>query len=92
LLLGPGGPEFERHVVYAGLSSLIATLGLNYMLRGLILIITQGKSIALLSLQESPAYSVFSSQVAGIPVQIFWVLAFVVFSALLITVIVSARA
>jgi simple sugar transport system permease protein len=53
------------------------------MLRGLILIITQGKSIALLSLQGSPAYSVFSSQVAGIPVQIFWALAFVVFSALL---------
>jgi simple sugar transport system permease protein len=70
-------------VVYAGLSSLIATLGLNFMLRGLILIITQGKSIALLSLQGSPAYSVFSSQVAGIPVQIFWALAFVVFSALL---------
>jgi simple sugar transport system permease protein len=70
-------------VVYAGLSSLIATLGLNYMLRGLILIVTQGKSIALLSLQESPAYLVFSSKVAGIPVQIFWALGFVVFSALL---------
>jgi ribose/xylose/arabinose/galactoside ABC-type transport system permease subunit len=70
-------------VVYAGLSSLIATLGFNYMLRGLILIITQGKSIALLTLQDSVAYSVFSSDVAGIPVQIFWALAFVLFSALL---------
>ena len=34
-------------VVYASLSSLIATLGMNFMLRGLILIITEGKSIAL---------------------------------------------
>ena len=70
-------------VVYAGLSSLIATLGMNYMLRGLILILTQGKSIALLSLQDSTAYTIFSSNIAGIPVQIFWALAFVVLSALL---------
>ena len=40
-------------VVYAGLSSLIATLGMNYMLRGLIMIITEGKSIALLGLRDS---------------------------------------
>jgi ribose/xylose/arabinose/galactoside ABC-type transport system permease subunit len=70
-------------VVYAGLSSLIATLGMNYMLRGLILIITEGKSIALLSLRDSWAYQIFSSSVGGIPVQIFWALAFVVFSAFL---------
>jgi simple sugar transport system permease protein len=70
-------------VVYAGLSSLIATLGLNYMLRGLIMIITQGKSLALLGLRDSWAYTIFSSSVAGVPVQIFWALAFVVFSALL---------
>ena len=70
-------------VVYAGLSSLIATLGMNYMLRGLIMIITEGKSIALLGLRESTAYQVFSSSLAGIPVQIFWALAFVVFSAFL---------
>lgn len=70
-------------VVYAGLSSLIATLGMNYMLRGLILIITEGKSIALLGLRDSAAYQLFSSSVAGIPVQIFWALAFVVFSAFL---------
>ncbi len=39
-------------VVTAGLSSLIATLGMNFMLRGFIMIATQGKSIALLELQE----------------------------------------
>ena len=70
-------------VVTAGLSSLIATLGMNYMLRGFIMIVTQGKSIALLELQDSTAGALFSSQIYGFPVQIFWALAFVVFAGLL---------
>jgi ribose/xylose/arabinose/galactoside ABC-type transport system permease subunit len=70
-------------VVYAGLSSLIATLGMNYMLRGLIMIVTEGKSIALLGLRDTTAYQIFSSSLAGVPVQIFWALAFVVFSMFL---------
>ena len=40
-------------VVYADLSSLIATLGMNFMLRGLILILTEGKSIALLTCETA---------------------------------------
>jgi ribose/xylose/arabinose/galactoside ABC-type transport system permease subunit len=70
-------------VVYAGLSSLIATLGMNFLLRGLIQIVNEGKSTALTTLRESWAYTIFSSQVFGIPVQIFWALAFVIFAALL---------
>ncbi|RUX19471.1 ABC transporter permease, partial [Mesorhizobium sp. M2A.F.Ca.ET.042.01.1.1] len=70
-------------VVYGGLSSLIATLGMNFLLRGLIQIINEGKSTALTNLANSAAYKIFSSQIWGIPVQIFWAIAFVVFSALL---------
>lgn len=70
-------------VVYAGLSSLVATLGLSFLLRGLILIMTEGKSITLLALRDSPVTTVFSSSVFGIPVQVFWALAFVAFSILL---------
>jgi len=70
-------------VVYAGLSSLIATLGMNFLLRGLIQIINEGRSIALASLGESWAYTIFSSEVHGIPAQIFWAIAFVAFAALL---------
>ncbi|TIT07961.1 ABC transporter permease, partial [Mesorhizobium sp.] len=70
-------------VVYGGLSSLIATLGMNFLLRGLIQIINEGKSTALTSLADSWAYKIFSSQIYGIPVQIFWAIAFVVLSALL---------
>ena len=70
-------------VVVANLSSLIATLGMNFMLRGFIMIVTQGKSIAVLGLMDSTTGSVLSGQLAGCPVQIFWALAFVAFAALL---------
>jgi ribose/xylose/arabinose/galactoside ABC-type transport system permease subunit len=70
-------------VVYASLSSLIATLGMNYMLRGLILIITQGKSIALLDLRDSGAARLFTGDMLGLPVQMFWALGFVVFAGVL---------
>ena len=70
-------------VVYANLSSLVATLGMNFVLRGVILIINEGKSIALVSLGKSWAYAIFSSQVFGVPVQILWAIAFVIFSAFL---------
>ncbi len=42
------GSPSARWSSIANLSSLIATLGMNFMLRGVIMIITQGKSIALL--------------------------------------------
>ncbi|MER9629945.1 ABC transporter permease [Mesorhizobium sp. M0296] len=70
-------------VVYGGLSSLIATLGMNFLLRGLIQIINEGRSTALTGLADSWAYKIFSSQLYGIPVQTFWAIAFVVLSALL---------
>lgn len=70
-------------VVYANLSSLIATLGVSFMLRGLILIITQGRSIAVPSLPDSMLYKIFSSDLNGIPVQALWGLLFVLFSAVL---------
>jgi simple sugar transport system permease protein len=70
-------------VVYGGLSSLVATLGMNFMLRGVILISTNSKSIALPELGNSLAFKVFSSNVLGIPVQMFWALLFVAFCALL---------
>ncbi len=70
-------------VVTAGLSSLVATLGMNFMLRGFIMIVTQGKSIALLELQDTTADALFSGQAYNLPVQIFWALGFVVFASLL---------
>ncbi|MDQ0564309.1 simple sugar transport system permease protein [Rhizobium mesoamericanum] len=70
-------------VVYAGLSSLVATLGMNFLLRGLIQIVNEGKSIALVTLSNSLAYKIFSSEILGVPVQIYWAAGFVIFAALL---------
>jgi len=70
-------------VVHANLSSLIATLGMNFVLRGVILIFTEGKSIALVTLNQSWAYKLFSGNLFGVPVQIFWAILFTIFSAFL---------
>jgi simple sugar transport system permease protein len=70
-------------VVYANLSSLIATLGMNFVLRGLILIFTEGKSIALVSLGDSFLFKLFSSEVLGIPVQMVWAILFTIFAVYL---------
>ena len=55
----------------------------EFLLRGLIQIFNEGKSKALVTLDQSWAYKIFSSQVFGVPVQIFWAIAFVIFAALL---------
>ena len=70
-------------VVYANLSSLIATLGMNFVIRGVILIFTEGKSIALVTLGQTWAYKLFASMVFGVPIQILWAIAFVIFSIFL---------
>ena len=69
-------------VVYANLSSLIATLGMNFMLRGLIQIRTEGKSIAQPGLQDSLAYKIFAAQYLGVPISALWVVIFVVVCSL----------
>jgi len=70
-------------VVYANLSSLIATLGMNFMLRGLIQIVNEGKSIAVTGLQDSLTFRIFAAQYFGIPASFFWVVTFVVVCSLI---------
>lgn len=70
-------------VVYGSLSSLIATLGMNYMLRGLIMIITQGKSIALPSVRDSWLFPFLTGDLSSFPTQIVWGVLFVIVSALI---------
>jgi simple sugar transport system permease protein len=68
-------------VVYGGLSSLVATLGMNFMLRGAILIVTQSKSIAMPELADSLAFKIFSGHLYGVPMQMLWAIIFVIFCA-----------
>ena len=70
-------------VVYGGLSSLVATLGLSFLIRGAILIATGGKSIAMVSLKDTLTYKVLSGTVGSFPVQMIWAVIFVVLSVLL---------
>lgn len=70
-------------VVYGNLSSLIATLGMNFVLRGVILIFTEGKSIAMPTLNQTAAFRIFSSEVFGLPIQIVWAVIFTIFCSLL---------
>jgi ribose/xylose/arabinose/galactoside ABC-type transport system permease subunit len=70
-------------VVYGSLSSLIATLGMNYMLRGLILIITQGKSIALPNVRDTWLFPFLTGDLSSFPTQIVWGVLFVIVSALI---------
>ena len=72
-------------VVKGNLSSLIATLGMNFVLRGIILIFTEGKSISLPSLSNSWVFQLISSELYGVPVQIYWAIAFTIFSMFLYT-------
>ncbi len=64
-------------VVHAGLSSLVATLGMNFVLRGLINIATQAQSIAVPSVRESLFYQVAVGRPFGVPMQVVWAVLFV---------------
>jgi len=65
-------------VVYGRLSSLVATLGINFMIRGFLYVVTDGNSMAVLQLRDSTFRNVILGQVFGIPGQLLWGLAFVV--------------
>lgn len=70
-------------VVGFGLSSLVATLGMNFMLRGVINLATEGHAIAIPALRESALYDVMAGKVFGLPAQLLWAILFVVAATLL---------
>lgn len=64
-------------VVYGNLSSLVATLGMNFLLRGLINMIVQGKSIAMPELRGEPIQTLMAGRLGDIPTQMFVAIGFV---------------
>jgi len=71
-------------VVHVGLSALVATLGMNFLLRGLINIIVEGFSIAMPELRGSALHSIMAaSTFFNIPNQFLWAVAFAVFGVFL---------
>jgi ribose/xylose/arabinose/galactoside ABC-type transport system permease subunit len=70
-------------VVYGGLSSFVATLGLSFLIRGAIMIATGGRSIAVVEIRDDLTIRILSSSLGGFPTQMFWAILFVVISAVL---------
>jgi simple sugar transport system permease protein len=66
-----------------GLSSLVSTLGMNFFLRGLINVLTQGIGIPLTALGDTTFYQVFAGEVEGVPVPVFWSLLVVIVGVIL---------
>ncbi len=64
-------------VAYADLSSLVATLGMNFLLRGLINIGSQGLGIQFPEIRDTALWQIFAARIGKFPVQMFWGLAFV---------------
>jgi ribose/xylose/arabinose/galactoside ABC-type transport system permease subunit len=69
-------------VVYGSLSALIATLGMNFLLRGLIMVLTEARSISLGDLGESGFRNLLTGFVGDVPAQIVWAAAFALGAAL----------
>jgi len=72
-------------VAYLGLSSLVVTLGMNFLLRGLIQIVRQGQGAPLEFLRQTEFYQIFVGRLGGLPVQMLWGLAFAIVAVLLFT-------
>ena len=66
-------------IVYGRLSSLVASLGVLFLLRGLILVATKSRSITMMELDEHWIYPILVGKVYGFPMQVFWASLFVIF-------------
>jgi ribose/xylose/arabinose/galactoside ABC-type transport system permease subunit len=72
-------------VTRVGLSSLVSTLGMNFLVRGLIMILTGGLAIPLTFILEKPIWKIFAGTIGVFPVQLLWGLGFAFMGWLLFT-------
>jgi len=63
-------------VTKVGLSSLVSTLGMNFLWRGFIMIVSAGLAIPLTFLMETPIWKIFAGTIGVVPVQLLWGLGF----------------
>ena len=59
-------------VVGIGIPSLVVTIGTQFFWRGAVLVLLSGKGYTLVSTRESFVYSLLVGKVAGIPMQMIW--------------------
>lgn len=67
-------------IVFGRLSSLVASLGVLFLLRGLILVLTNSRSITMMDeLEAHWVYDVLVGNFYGFPMQVIWATLFVIF-------------
>ena len=66
-------------IVIFRLSSLVASLGMLFLLRGVILLLTESRSITIMEIDTHWTYSVLVGNFYGFPMQIFWAALFVIY-------------
>ncbi|MFC1959707.1 ABC transporter permease [Chloroflexota bacterium] len=66
-------------ITYMGLSSLVATLGMNFLLRGLINIGVEGMGKQFPWIDDTVLWQITSGRMGNLPIQMLWGLGFVAF-------------
>ena len=62
-------------VTYVGIPSLVATIGTQFLFRGLTLVLVNGKSYALVTANTAPSYDLLVGKLGGIiPMEFVWLL------------------
>jgi simple sugar transport system permease protein len=62
-------------VTYIGIPALVATIGTQFLFRGLTLVLVNGKSYALVAASTSPSYDLLVGKLGGIvPMEFVWLL------------------
>ena len=66
-------------IVVFRLSSLVASLGMLFLLRGIILLLTESRSITIMEIDTHWTYFALVGNFYGFPMQIFWAAIFVIY-------------
>ena len=67
-------------IVYGRLSSLVASLGVLFLIRGFLFVSTNSRSITLLEIDAHWMYPLLVGKIYGFPVQVIWAILFVLIS------------
>ena len=67
-------------IVFGRLSSLVASLGVLFLIRGFLFVSTNSRSITLLEIDSHWMYPILVGKIYGFPVQVIWAILFVLFS------------
>ena len=67
-------------VVFGRISSLVASLGALFLIRGFLFVVSDSKSITVIEIRDHWIYEVLVGQFYGFPLQIFWATIFVILS------------